>query len=112
MFDPDRKLFCHHLRDTRDGLVREGVSQRYTIMALLGLVALEKAGEQSPFDVEAIFESCARDTAWIEGVGDLGLMIWLTAEHAPEKLDNLFKRVELETVLDRFSDAKKGRTME
>jgi hypothetical protein len=112
MFDPERQLFCNRLRVTRRGFVREGVSRRYTMMALLGLHALQESGERCPFDMDAIFKSCAGDTQWINGVGDLGLLIWLTAEYAPERLDGLFERVDVETSLDRFSDARKGRTME
>lgn len=112
MFDPESQLFCHRLRRTREGLVREGVSRRYTTMALLGLHALKKTGAPCPFDTDAIFKSCAGDTRWINGVGDLGLLIWLTAEYAPEQLDGLFQSVDVETSLERFADARKGRTME
>ena len=106
MFDSEKKLFCNRLRSTSRGLVREGVSRRYTTMALIGLRALQKSGVDCPFDTDAIFDSCAGDTRWINGVGDLGLLIWLTAEYAPERLDRLFKRVDLETSLDRFADAQ------
>ena len=44
MFDSDRQLFCHRLIRTNRGLVRVGVSPRYTIMTLLGLRQLEMAG--------------------------------------------------------------------
>jgi hypothetical protein len=112
MFDPDKQLFCYRLRRTREGLVREGVSRRYTTMALLGLQAIQKTGVPCPFDTDAVFRSCADDTQWIRGIGDLGLLIWLTAECAPERLDDLFQRVDLENSLERFADARKGRTME
>jgi hypothetical protein len=112
MFDPESQLFCHRLVSTPKGLIREGVSRRYTAMALLGLQALQKSGERCPFDIDAIFKSCIGDTRWVDGVGDFGLLIWLTAEHAPEQLDGLFERMDLETSLDRFLDARKGRTME
>jgi hypothetical protein len=112
MFNPDEQLFCHRLRSTGRGLVREGLSRRYTMMALLGLHALQKNGGHCPLDTDPIFNSCVSDTRWIDGVGDLGLLIWLTAEYAPQQLDDLFERVDLETSLDRFSDARKGRTME
>lgn len=112
MFDPEKQLFCHRLRSTKAGLVREGVSRRYTMMALLGLHTLQKTGAQCPFDTEAIFKACAGDTRWINGIGDFGLLIWLTAEYAPNQLDDLFKRMDVESSLDRFADARKGRTME
>jgi len=111
MFDPEKQLFCYRLRRTATGLVREGVSRRYTMMALLGLDALRKTGVECPFDTEAVFRACADDPHWIEGIGDLGLLIWVTAEYAPERLDDLFERVNLEKSLERFADARKCRTM-
>jgi hypothetical protein len=112
MFDSEQQLFCSRLLSTQHGLVREGISRRYTTMALIGLRALQKTGAHCPFDTDAIFESCAGDARWITGVGDLGLLIWLTAEYAPERLDRLFKRVDLETSLDRYSDGRAGRSTE
>ena len=69
MFDSEKKLFCNRLRSTSRGLVREGVSRRYTTMALIGLRALQKSGVDCPFDTDAIFDSCAGDTRLINGVG-------------------------------------------
>lgn len=112
MFDAEKRLFCYRVRRTQHGLVREGFSHRYTMMALLGLHALQKTGAECPFDTDAIFKACAGDTRWINGVGDLGLLIWLTAEYAPKQLDALFERVDLEASLYRFPDGRKGRTME
>jgi hypothetical protein len=112
MFDPEKQLFCHRLRCTKHGLVREGVSRRYSTMALLGLHTLQKTEVPCPFDKDGIFKTCTGDTRWVDSVGDLGLLIWLTAEFAPEQLDDLFRRVDIETSLDRFEDARKGRTME
>lgn len=112
MFDPEKQLFCHLVRWNGEGFVRKGVSRRYTMMALLGLHALQKTGGECPFDVGAVFASCVGDSRWIQSIGDLGLLIWLTAECAPDKLDELFQKVDLETSFDRFADARECRTME
>ena len=112
MFDAESRLFCYRVRSTWHGLVREGYSRRYTVMALLGLQAFEKTGVRCPIDVNGAIEACASDPSWIRGVGDLGLLIWLIAEYAPDQLDDLFQRVNLETSLDRYADAREARTME
>ena len=112
MFDEDKQLFCHRLSRSQGGFVREGVSPRYTIMTLLGLRELELAGLGSPFDTQAIYASLIRDVSWIQGAGDLGLLIWLTASFDPERLEGLFSTFDCETVLDRYSDAREARTME
>ena len=112
MFDADHQLFCHRLLRTEQGIVREGLSPRYTIMTLLGLRELELAGMDSPFDTQAIYASFIRDTKWIQGIGDLGLMIWLTATFNPEQLGGLFSTFDCDTALGRYSDAQEARTME
>src|SRR5271170_3407055 len=112
MFDADKQLFCHRLVRTEQGIVREGLSPRYTIMTLLGLREMELAGMESSLDTQAIFASFIRDTTWIQGIGDLGLLIWLTAIFDPARLDGLFSTFQSEAALDRFSDAREARTME
>jgi hypothetical protein len=112
MFDVDKQLFCHRLLRTEQGIVRQGLSPRYTIMTLLGLRELELAGVDSPFDTQAIYASFIRDTKWIQGIGDLGLLIWLTATFDPDQLAGLFSTFDSETALDRYSDAQEARTME
>jgi hypothetical protein len=112
MFDRDKQLFCHRLLSTKRGLVREGISPRYTVMTLLGLRELESTEVDSPFDIRAIYRSFVRDTKWIQGVGDMGLLIWLAATFEPDHLGDLFRTFDCETALDRFSDAREGRTME
>jgi len=112
MFDANKQLFCHRLLRTDEGLVREGLSPRYTIMTLLGLRELELARMDSPFDTQAIYSSFVRDTTWIQGAGDLGLLLWLTAAFDPDRLESVFSAFDCETALDRYSDAREARTME
>src|SRR6202044_811249 len=44
MFDPEKQLFCDRLFRGEQGYVREGLSPRYTLMTLLGLREMERAG--------------------------------------------------------------------
>jgi hypothetical protein len=81
-------------------------------MALLGLREAEVAGLESPFDTRAIYRSVVRDTKWIQGVGDLGLLIWLTAVFEPEGVVRILEKFECESALNRYSDARATRTME
>jgi hypothetical protein len=112
MLDEERQLFCYRMVRTSRGLVREGLSPRYTIMTLLGLQRLQRAGGQSPFDAAAIYRSFASDRNWIRSAGDLGLFFWLVGGFEPEAIDRLTKQVDLHVVLERYSDAREGRTME
>jgi len=112
MFDPERQLFCQRLVLADDGMVRQGISHRYTIMTLLGLRKLELAGGSSSFDTNEIFTSFMGDTSWIRSVGDYGLLLWLVATFAPAQLHERFPRADVEAALDRYADGKAGRTME
>ena len=85
MYVAEKQLFCYRVVHTSTGLVSEGISERYTIMTLLGLRELERTGARIPFDTDAIYASLAQDMNWIQGAGDLGLMIWLTAAFAPDQ---------------------------
>jgi len=112
MFDFDAQLFCYKLLYTERGLLREGLSPRYTVMTLLGLREMELVGMDTPFDIRVIYESLVRNTAWVQGVGDLGLLIWLTGAVEPTQLRRLLETYDCETALHRYTDAQEGRTTE
>lgn len=112
MFDTAKNMFCHRLLCTGQAIMREGVSPRYTAMTLLGLRELELAGGDSKFDTAAIYTSLVQDTSWVKGLGDLGLLIWVTATFDAERLRPLLSAFECETAPNRFADAREKRTME
>ena len=112
MFDRERKLFCHRLRQGERGLVREGISHRYTMIALLGLQRLRAAGVSIPLDVPSILQVLIEDTRWLENVGDLGLLVWLCALAAPDHLAEIDSRFDLKSALVHFHENRRGRTME
>lgn len=112
MFDDKRQLFCDRLVRRGGHLHREGFSPRYTIMTLLGLRELERSGGCSPFDSSVLYRAFMSDLSWIHSAGDLGLVTWLASAFAAEELVALFKQVELDTALERYTDAREGRTME
>jgi hypothetical protein len=112
MFDPERKLFCHRLRQGESGLVREGISHRYTMIALLGLQRLRASGVSVPLDLPSILQALIKDTRWLENVGDLGLLVWLCALVSPERLAEIDSQFDLKHALVQFHETRRGRTME
>lgn len=112
MLDPATGLFCHRLVTTQNGLRREGISPRYTAMTLLGLHQIEAAGRPAPLDVQSCYRSLIRHTTWIQGVGDLGLLLWVTAELDPDRTRDLIRDFDCSSALVRYSDARAARTME
>jgi len=112
MFDPERRLFCHRLRLGQSGLVREGISHRYTMIALLGLQRLRASGVSIPLDLPSILQVLIRDARWLENVGDLGLLVWLCALVSPERLAEIDSQFDLKHALAHFHETRRGRTME
>ena len=112
MFDPDTRLYCHTLQKTESGMVRQGVSPRYTIMTLLGLHRREAHRLLSPVDIRPVLEGVLRDAGVLNSIGDFGLLIWLCAEAAPDRLPELLSNTRVHTALERSREAREGRTME
>jgi len=112
MFDPDKQLFCFTRKKTPQGLVLQGLSHRYTLITLLGLRQYEAAGFSSPIKVEAVLDRLLRDNAWINNVGDLGLLLWLCALVSPKRLMETIAGLVREGALERFRELHEGRTTE
>ena len=112
MFDAERQLFCFKLKQTENGLVRKGLSPRYTVITLMGLHRLEESGASSPIEIKRVFDGLLANTDWVDNIGDLGLLLWLCALVAPDRLAELQRRLEVASALSRFRDARQGRTME
>jgi len=112
MFDPQSQLFCFRLKRSRSGMIREGLSRRYTIMVLLGLHRREKGGLASPIKIEDVLGRLLRDTAWITNIGDLGLLLWVCASASPDQLKKTWTRLDLPNALTRYREVSEGRTME
>jgi hypothetical protein len=111
MYDDEKGLFCHRLKRTPAGNVREGISQRYTVMTLLGLLRAESAGYQSPVDIGVTIDALYRNTAWVDSIGDLGLLLWLSSVSS-RKSDTFYATFDLENALRNYSDTRKRLTME
>jgi hypothetical protein len=112
MLDPERQLFCYRFNQGQHGLVREGLSQRYTIMAFLGLQQYEAAGFRSPIEFRTLSNKLLQDTDWINNIGDVGLLVWLCALVLPERLKEIYSKLDLPTALARFREAREVRTTE
>jgi len=112
MLDEDRQLFCYKLKKSEQGMIREGLSHRYTMMTLLGLHRLENAGTAHPFNTQRILQSLLSDLAWADNIGDVGVLLWLCATVCPERLPEIESQLKIESALERYRGAKDGVTME
>lgn len=112
MFDEGKGLFCYAVRRTDNGLCNEGVSMRYTIISLLGLHRFELQGGRSPIDIESRLACLLENVDAIDNLGDIGLLIWLCALVSPDRLEKLFSNPSIRQSLDKYPDARLGKTTE
>ncbi|MGA9882413.1 MAG: hypothetical protein WBQ34_01710 [Candidatus Acidiferrales bacterium] len=112
MFDAAKQLFCFKLKRTESGLVQEGISHRYSVITLMGLHRLEQSGTASPINIQNVLNALLANTEWVDNIGDFGLLMWLCALIAPDRLDEIDRKFDIKSSLFRFRDARHGRTME
>ena len=112
MFDPEKQIFCDAYIRTENGMRRERVSHRYTMMTLLGLARYERFGNPSGIATAPVLDALINDVTWINTAGDLGLLLWTCAELNPERLPDVYKKVGAQTALARFADGRSGSTFE
>lgn len=112
MFDEQTKLFCHMMKQNDQGKLKEGLSRRYTLIALLGLFKYQLINNHSPIDIkETISELCCNINR-IKSIGDLGLLLWLVALAAPEKSQRLYSDLDINKLSSRYPDFTLKYTME
>lgn len=112
MFDPESQLFCSRRWLGHTGLVNEGLSRRYTMISLLGLLQSEANGWPARLDHTAVLRGLLTDTRGLDNVGDLGLLLWLCALAHPKSIIDSSAVLNLRDVFKRYPDARQGSTME
>lgn len=112
MYDGDRNGFCYRVRKTEQGIVCDGESLRYTIITLLGLKRYEQHLGPSPISIREAFNETVNKSASIEYSGDAGLLLWLTAMAAPERLDEVYSKLDIAKTWGSYRDASEGMTTE
>jgi hypothetical protein len=112
MYDDEKNLFCSRMVRTQQGMQREGISHRYTLITLMGLYKLHDAGQPVPIPLDASLDALLRQTNWVQSAGDLGLLLWLCGLAAPERIDEFFRTHDLKDAIEKFPDASQCKTME
>jgi hypothetical protein len=112
MFDRESQLFCSRRWMSRTGLINEGLSRRYTMLRLLGLLRAEAYGRPAFVDQGTVLCGLVTDTRWLDNAGDLGLLIWVCALANPETVIDPCTEINFRDVFSHYPDARQGRTME
>ncbi len=82
MYRPDERLFVFRVRRGPEGIVRRGLSRRYTAIALIGLAGEGGRAVASVLGSHHLHDVCGRlmgDVARVDNVGDVALILWAGA---------------------------------
>jgi len=112
MYDRRSRLFCYKSKRGDAGVESEGVSHRYSVMALLGLLRARSALIVDALDARTIFESLIEDLQWVTNVGDLGLLLWLCSLIAPERYAKVWERAHAGNAFSHHRGPSADRSME
>jgi hypothetical protein len=82
------------------------------MMSLLGLARREGSGHAVPFDLHTVLRALLANTDLKRNPGDLGLLLWLCGEVAPESIPDTCRGLDFRDVLRIPRAAREGRTME
>jgi hypothetical protein len=79
MYRPEERLFAFRVRRTPDGIISEGLSRRYTAIALIGLAKESDAVVAKVLAGGRLWDVCGRliaHAARAESLGDVALTLW------------------------------------
>lgn len=79
MYDPAARLCAFRIRKSENGIIREGISRRYTAIALIGLAAEDVDAGPNCFAGESCLDVCGRllaQTSTWTNLGDTALTLW------------------------------------
>lgn len=79
MYDAREKLFVFRLRKTAEGVIREGLSHRYTAISLIGLAEMSdevQAQALAGDTMQAVYERLESRLAASTNLGDVALTAW------------------------------------
>ena len=101
MYRPEVGLFMFRLRRDRNGIVSEGISRRYTSIALIGLAGEEESVVSAVLGGEGLRDVCERLAGGISQTGNLGdaaLAFWAScAVGYPDRRELRERVVRLES---------------
>lgn len=95
MYEPASGLFVFRLRRSAAGLVREGLSRRYTAIAAIGLAGEhpEAARRILGRDPAALGDRLLQGVGSVGNLGDAALTLWAGAQLGNARLDHAFRRL-------------------
>ena len=93
-------------------LILEGRNTRYTYINLIGLHKAQCNGFNVKIDLKKVVNSHVKKAEKLEGIGEIGLLLWATALISSEELLRILTKINFENILTSYKDAKNKLTME
>jgi hypothetical protein len=96
MYRPEENLFVFRLRKTENGIIQEGLSRRYTAIALIGLAGESEAVHSQVLSGQSPFDVCNRlkkDILTIDNLGDVSLILWAARAIGYQNRESIWKRL-------------------
>ncbi len=112
MFIDSSKSFYSKRKLKRNKVVNRGEFQRYNLIALLGLYKASVHGLKTKINIEEVIDYQINYVQKYKSIGDIGLLLWLVSLANPEKLVYILPKINFNTVLEDYNDAKKQMTTE
>jgi hypothetical protein len=110
LFNQKEQLFCERATFGANGYCRDGVSQKQTIVALLGLRQLALSERAEPLDIPLIRDAVIRDRRWVTGAEDLGLLTWFIATYSPGQMEAIVRELDFDNGFEAYEDVRRRRT--
>jgi len=104
MYRPEERLYAFCLRKTKDGIVSEGLSRRYTAITLIGLAAEEQGAARAAAGGLSLHEVCDRlnqDIEQVNNLGDVALTLWAARAIGYPDRSRMWKRLAALQPLER-----------
>jgi hypothetical protein len=101
MYDREKSLFCYALQN---GEFSKGVSERYSLICLIGLFRAGNSNYPVSFDLSRIFQRAAQISD--PGVTDLGLLLWAGSLVGQKDLYPIYQNLSM-----RFNTMKSDRLL-
>jgi hypothetical protein len=111
LYQPNLQAFRSQAGSTGHIFSSSRAPGRESVIVLLGLRKLEQAGDAHRFAIQDIESALFSDLSWVTGIGDLGLLLWYAALHAPGQLAGLCQRYDLTEAFDHACDSRESRTL-
>jgi hypothetical protein len=112
LYDANSHQFYARLLKRENELLPADYFYRFTLISLLGLNRYMREKEVPDINLNVAIQACIDRSKAVDNIGDVGLLLWLCANAMPEELERILYHLNIDDVLKRLSDFRKGMTME